>query len=298
MRRNDTGLSGQRVHGGPVMAREAAPGAGGPGLGEEELEHVRRMRERLLGEIREAGGWIGFERYMEIALYAPGLGYYSAGARKLGPGGRFHHGSGDLAPVRRMPREAVRRGARAARRRLDPRDRRGDRVVGGGSFGAARCPWAGCPSSYLILDVSADLRERQRRTLEERVPHLAGRVQWMETPPASRFDGVDSRERGARRAAGDALSLVRHPLRGTRSGHRARPIRVVAAPCGRRARAHLPLARAAGGWEDGLRLGILRAASGVDPRGHAAHCGAGSRCGSTTGCRAANIICPNAATAP
>ena len=96
------------------------------------------------GEIRAAGGWIGFERYMEIALYAPGLGYYSAGARKLGPGRRFHHGAGDLAPVRRMPREAVRRGARAARGRLDPRDRRRDRRAGGGHPGAARDTRTGC----------------------------------------------------------------------------------------------------------------------------------------------------------
>ena len=40
-------------------------------------------------EISAAGGHISFARYMELALYAPGLGYYSAGSRKLGSDGDF-----------------------------------------------------------------------------------------------------------------------------------------------------------------------------------------------------------------
>jgi SAM-dependent MidA family methyltransferase len=189
MRRNDTGLSGQRVQGGTVMVREAVSGAGGPGLVEEELEHARRMRQRLLGEIRESGGWIGFERYMDLALYAPGLGYYSAGARKLGPGGDF-----TTAPeISRLF------GGCLARQCVEVLERLGGGSIleigaGTGSLAAdllARLATLDrLPEQYLILDVSADLRERQRRTLEERVPHLAGRVQWIETPPALRFDGV------------------------------------------------------------------------------------------------------------
>jgi SAM-dependent MidA family methyltransferase len=189
MRRNDTGLSGQRVQGGPVMSREAAPGAGGAALGEEELEHVRRMRQRLVGEIQAAGGWIGFERYMEIALYAPGLGYYSAGARKLGPGGDFTT----------APEISSLFGACLARQCAEVLERLGGGSIleigaGSGALAAdllARLASLGrLPAQYLILDVSADLRERQRRTLGERVPHLAGRVEWTETPPASPFDGV------------------------------------------------------------------------------------------------------------
>src|ERR1700744_1951044 len=89
MRWNDTGLSAKRVQVGVTMSFEPAPDVSGTALGAEQLEHAAKMRERLIGEIREAGGWIGFDRYMETALYAPGLGYYSAGARKLGPGGDF-----------------------------------------------------------------------------------------------------------------------------------------------------------------------------------------------------------------
>src|SRR5256885_15937539 len=52
-------------------------------------EHSNRVAEHIRGEITASGGWISFARYMELALYAPGLGYYSAGARKLGKAGDF-----------------------------------------------------------------------------------------------------------------------------------------------------------------------------------------------------------------
>src|SRR5258707_15186152 len=52
-------------------------------------EHSNRVAEHIQGEITASGGWISFARYMELALYAPELGYYSAGARKLGKAGDF-----------------------------------------------------------------------------------------------------------------------------------------------------------------------------------------------------------------
>src|SRR5260221_14362551 len=52
-------------------------------------EHSNRVAEHIRGEIAASGGWISFARYMELALYAPGLGYYGAGARKLGKAGDF-----------------------------------------------------------------------------------------------------------------------------------------------------------------------------------------------------------------
>src|SRR6266436_7560525 len=52
-------------------------------------EHSNRVAEHIRGEIAASGGWISFTRYMEMALYAPGLGYYVAGAAKLGAGGDF-----------------------------------------------------------------------------------------------------------------------------------------------------------------------------------------------------------------
>ena len=52
-------------------------------------EHSTRLRDHIAAEIQDAGGWLSFERFMDLALYAPGLGYYSGGAEKLGAGGDF-----------------------------------------------------------------------------------------------------------------------------------------------------------------------------------------------------------------
>ena len=48
-----------------------------------------QLRTLVANEIKAAGGYISFARYMELALYTPGLGYYSAGSRKLGAAGDF-----------------------------------------------------------------------------------------------------------------------------------------------------------------------------------------------------------------
>src|SRR5580704_10849909 len=52
-------------------------------------EHSARLRDHIAAEIQAAGGWLSFERFMDLALYAPGLGYYSGGAQKLGRDGDF-----------------------------------------------------------------------------------------------------------------------------------------------------------------------------------------------------------------
>ncbi len=158
-------------------------------LSAEELQHTARVAERVAQEIAAAGGWISFERYMDIALYAPGLGYYSAGAHKLGRGGDF-----TTAPeISRLF------GACVAQQCADIlRDLGGGSIleIGAGSGRLAadmlsRLETLGrLPARYLILEVSADLRERQRRTLRQSIPHLEERIEWLDAPPGAQFDGV------------------------------------------------------------------------------------------------------------
>ena len=62
---------------------------GEPPLSRAEADHTARVQDHIGAAIAAAGGLIGFETYMNLALYAPGLGYYSAGAHKLGSGGDF-----------------------------------------------------------------------------------------------------------------------------------------------------------------------------------------------------------------
>ena len=54
-----------------------------------ETAHTELLSQKIMAEIASNGGWIPFSRYMEMALYEPGMGYYSAGAHKLGTGGDF-----------------------------------------------------------------------------------------------------------------------------------------------------------------------------------------------------------------
>jgi SAM-dependent MidA family methyltransferase len=178
MRRNDTGLRREGV----LVPAEIA-------LSAAELEHTRRMGERIAAEIGAADGWISFERYMDLALYAPGLGYYAAGARKLGPGGDFV-----TAPeISRLFGGCV---ALECAELLSQLGAGSIMEIGAGTGALAvdvllRLEALGrLPARYLILEVSADLRERQRQALGLRAPHLQGRVEWLDGPPTEPFDGI------------------------------------------------------------------------------------------------------------
>jgi len=161
----------------------------------DERSHTLRMHEHLAYVIAAAGGWISFERYMDIALYAAGLGYYSAGAYKLGEGGDFTT----------APEVSALFGACLARQCAEVLlALRGGPVEPGGSIleiGAGSGRLAAdilshleaqgmLPARYLILEISADLRERQRRLLAARIPQLLERVAWLVEPPTAPFDGV------------------------------------------------------------------------------------------------------------
>jgi SAM-dependent MidA family methyltransferase len=150
-------------------------------------EHSDRVAENIRGEIAASGGWISFARYMELVLYAPGLGYYSAGSRKLGKAGDFVTAP-EISPLY---------GQTLARQVREVLDAGFDEVleVGAGSGALAATLLEDLersgktPRSYLILELSADLRERSRDTLAARVPHLLERVAWLNRlPPA--FSGV------------------------------------------------------------------------------------------------------------
>jgi SAM-dependent MidA family methyltransferase len=152
-------------------------------------EHSARLRGQLAAEINAAGGWIGFERFMDLALYAPGLGYYSGGARKLGTAGDF-----TTAPeVSRLFGACV---AVQCAEILKSLGSGAVLEIGAGSGRLAadvltRLESLGqLPDHYWILEVSADLRQRQREHLEKRLPHLLHRVHWLDRPPAAFFDGV------------------------------------------------------------------------------------------------------------
>jgi SAM-dependent MidA family methyltransferase len=153
----------------------------------EAREHSDRVAAHIRDEIAARGGWIAFSRYMELALYAPGIGYYSAGARKLGKAGDFVTAP-EISPLF---------GQTLARQMKQVLEAGFDEVleVGAGSGALAATVLeelertGTVPRSYLILELSADLRERSRDTLAARVPHLLERVAWLNRLPPS-FSGL------------------------------------------------------------------------------------------------------------
>jgi SAM-dependent MidA family methyltransferase len=158
-------------------------------LNEAQAQHSAAVRDYLARQIAASGGWLCFEQFMESALYAPGLGYYSAGAHKLGAGGDF-----TTAPeVSRLFGGCV---ARQCAEVLNALGGGSILEVGAGSGRLAadillRLESLGqLPSRYWILEISADLRERQHRHIERCLPHLLERVDWLDAPPAAPFDGV------------------------------------------------------------------------------------------------------------
>ncbi len=158
-----------------------------PAPSPEALAHSQQLQAEIRRRIAAAGGWISFADFMAAALYAPGLGYYTAGARKFGAAGDFVTAP-ELTPLfaRALARQAAQVMDLSAPRILEA-------GAGSGRLAAdlllALEKLDRLPEQYAILDVSADLRQRQRQTLEAAVPHLLGRVVWLDELPES-FAGL------------------------------------------------------------------------------------------------------------
>jgi len=153
----------------------------------DALAHSKRLQQHIAAAIAAAGGWISFARYMELALYAPGLGYYSGGARKFGAAGDFVTAP-EMTPAfaRTLATQVMQIMAASAPRILE---------AGAGSGRLAAdllqelATRNALPDSYAILELSGELRERQRQTLAATVPELLDRVCWLDRLP-ERFDGL------------------------------------------------------------------------------------------------------------
>jgi len=151
--------------------------------------HSARLIALIRAELARCGGRIPFARYMELALYAPGLGYYSAGSAKLGRGGDFITAP-ELSPLFAF---CLARQCRAVLQAVP----RGEILEFGAGSGALACDLLqeldqldALPVRYGILELSADLRARQQALLRERVPHLMDRVSWIERLPDTPLSGV------------------------------------------------------------------------------------------------------------
>ncbi|SCY54600.1 SAM-dependent methyltransferase, MidA family [Nitrosospira sp. Nl5] len=161
-----------------------------PTPSEAAFQHSRAVLELIRAEIAAAGGWISFARYMELALYTPGMGYYSGGAAKFG-------GAGDFVTAPEISSLFGMAVARQAAQVLQLMDGGGGDIL---EFGAGTGKLAldllleleklgSLPEQYFILEVSAELQQRQRQLFERFAPHLSAQVIWLEHFPA-KFKGL------------------------------------------------------------------------------------------------------------
>jgi SAM-dependent MidA family methyltransferase len=168
----------------PARSQEAVTHL--PALDPAGAAHKKAVEAYLVGRIEaEPYGYISFEEWMSLALYAPGLGYYAAGSEKLGPDAM----RGDFTTA---PELTPLFGRTLARQVTQILQASGSADVlefgaGSGALAAALIPALremGIEPRYHILEISADLRERQR----QRFADIDAGVQWLDGLPSA-FSG-------------------------------------------------------------------------------------------------------------
>ncbi len=160
----------------------------------EAVIHSEKLQNLLREEILNKGGSISFARFMELALYAPGLGYYVAGAQKFGRGGDFV----TAAEISPLFSKCLARQCQQIIQYLCADGKALPEIL---EFGAGTGIMAAdlllelerlqaLPSRYFILEISADLKERQQETFRAKIPHLLEKITWLNELPSEAFEGV------------------------------------------------------------------------------------------------------------
>ena len=159
-----------------------------------ETEHSELLKAKIASQITSHGGWLPFSRYMEMALYEPGMGYYSAGAHKLGSGGDFTTAP-ELSPLfgaaicstlipvleglqrKGLPAQILEFGAGTGKLATSIMTRLQD-------LGFTL-------DSYNIIEISPDLAQRQKKRIQKTVEELEipTQCEWLSELPKN-FSGV------------------------------------------------------------------------------------------------------------
>ena len=161
-----------------------------PAPDESAFQHSCAVKNMICSEITTAGGWIPFTRYMELAIYSPGMGYYCSGTTKFGCAGDFVT----------APEVSSLFGRAIAQQATQIIEGVGEDTGDILEFGAGTGKLAldillelenlnRLPQHYFILEVSGELQEQQNKLLKRFAPHLLSRVQWLENLP-TKFKGL------------------------------------------------------------------------------------------------------------
>ncbi|HWW21154.1 MAG TPA: SAM-dependent methyltransferase [Steroidobacteraceae bacterium] len=159
-----------------------------PALSPDMAEHSARVAAAVRARIQAGNGWLAFDEYLRLVLYAPGLGYYSAGAEKFGPGGDYVT----------APEISALFGHGIARQCAQVLEVSGGGVLelGAGSGALAESilmclqEMQCLPAHYDILEISADLRQRQQQRLAALPASLRACIRWLDALPTQPVSGV------------------------------------------------------------------------------------------------------------
>lgn len=155
----------------------------------DTLQQINQaLQHKITAEIKHSGR-ISFARFMNMALCEPGLGYYSAGLHKLGKEGDFITASG-LGTLFAQTNARVFAPLLAALKQ--------PRIMELGAGTGAFCcdvlqelnSLGQLPAQYVIVEVSADLKQVQKQQVSQLGPELQALVVWQDAPPAEPFEGL------------------------------------------------------------------------------------------------------------
>ena len=153
------------------------------------LDHSLLVREQLIQHINTRDGWISFEEFIDFVMYKPGLGYYSAGAEKIGHSGDFTTApeisklfgmalAHQMTPIldHYQSPSIIEIGAGTGKLAFDIMTQLNDYQV---NF-----------DRYYILELSADLKQRQQSMLSHLPTKTLNKIVWLDSIPMDSIDGV------------------------------------------------------------------------------------------------------------
>ena len=153
------------------------------------LDHSLLVREQLIQHINTRDGWISFEEFIDFVMYKPGLGYYSAGAEKIGHSGDFTTApeisklfgmalANQITPIldHYQSPSIIEIGAGTGKLAFDIMTQLNDYQV---NF-----------DRYYILELSADLKQRQQSMLSHLPTKTLNKIVWLDSIPVDSIDGV------------------------------------------------------------------------------------------------------------
>ena len=156
---------------------------------ETAKQRSRQLSDYIVDVCQKQGGSIAFSEYMQLALYQPGLGYYSGGLQKFGEAGDFITAP-EISPL--FSRCIARQLAQifADSELLDVLEFGAGSGVMAADILLELEQLQALPAQYYIVELSAELRERQQRTIDTKAAHLLSKVRWLDALPQQRIDAV------------------------------------------------------------------------------------------------------------